>query len=413
MSRPDRQRVGYVVKMYPRLAETFILNEILAHEAAGRELEIFSLRSPVDGKFHRDLGRVQADVTYIPGHTVKAEDFWTTVSEAGRESPIAQRIWEDGRKELAGSVNQAIHLARAARELGVTHMHAHFATIATTVTRLASRLTGVPYSFTAHAKDIYHESVQDDDMTRKLRDASSVVTVSDFNRDYLRNRFGPVADGVRRIYNGLDLQDFSYTPPDGRPPLILGVGRLVEKKGFADLIRACSILRDRNREFECEIIGGGVLRKDLAELITELNLSACVRMLGPTPREEVNRRMGQAAVLAAPCVVSPNGNRDGLPTVLLEAMAVGTPCISTPVTGIPELVRDGDTGLLAAERDPRSLADALQRLLDDRGLGLALAASARRRIESDFDIHRNTVALRELFSPASAELTPRRAVEVG
>ena len=135
-------------------------------------------------------------------------------------------------------------------------------------------------------------------------------------------------------------------------------------------------------------------------------------MLGPLSRDVVNERIRRAAVLAAPCVVSPNGNRDGLPTVLLEAMAIGTPCISTPVTGIPELVRDGDTGLLARERDPQSLADTLLRLLDDRPLGLELATHARRRIESDFDIHRNTVAMRELFRAAPAE-SPRQAVEVG
>ena len=412
MPPAESRRVGYVMKMYPRLAETFILNEILAHEAAGLELEIFSLRSPVDGRFHQDLGRVRAQVTYVPGQTVKGEQLWATLCEARNDLPAVENILEEGQAEPAANVYQAILLARAVRERRITHLHAHFATVATNVTRLASRLSGVPYSFTAHAKDIYHDEVEEADLRRKLQQAVTVVTVSDYNRNHLRDRFGDDAARVRRIYNGLDLQEFPYAPPENRPPLVMGVGRLVDKKGFGDLIEACALLDQRGRKFRCEIIGDGVLKAALAEKISALRMGDSVELLGPRDREEVKHRMRRAGVLAAPCVISPNGNRDGLPTVLIEAMALGTPCISTAVTGIPELVRDGETGLIAAQHDPASLADAIERLLDDRALGLRLAAAARRLVEAEFDIHRNTVALRDVFGAPRAE-APRVAVEAG
>ena len=412
MPATESGRVAYVCKMYPRLAETFILNEILAHEQSGLELEIFSLRMPADGRFHHDLGRVRAQTTYLPGPSVKAEHLWTALSRARRMLPQGRDIFEIAESTDAGNVYQAIALAEAVREGGITHIHAHFATAATTVARLASLLTGVPYSFTAHAKDIFHESVEDADLGRKLRDAASVVTVSDFNLAYLRDRFGENADSVRRIYNGLDLDQFSYSPPRGRPPVVIAVGRLVEKKGFADLIDACAILKDRGREFECEIIGGGVLRKDLDKQVAALGVGDRVHLIGPTSRDEVNRRVRRAALMAVPCVVSANGNRDGLPTVLLETMALGTPCISTAVTGIPEIVRDEQTGLITPQHDPASLADAIERLLDDEALGERLAINARQLVEQEFDIHRNTVTMRELFRPGLPKREPV-TLEVG
>ncbi len=410
MRRDEDGRIGYVLKMYPRLAETFILNEILAHEAAGLDLEIFSLRPPTDGCFHRDLGRVRAVARYLPGPSVRAEFLWTGLCQAHKRWPGADLL-DLAEGEEAEAVHQAIVLAQDVEERGITHLHAHFATAATSVARLAALMTGVPYSFTAHAKDIYCDvAVGEADLRRKLRDAASVVTVSDYNLEYLRTRFGADADRVRRIYNGLDLQELGYAPPEGRPPIVAGVGRLVEKKGFGDLVDAAALLRKRGRAFRCEIIGDGVLRGALAEQVRRLDLGEHVELTGALPRGEVYRRVASAAVLAAPCVVAADGNRDGLPTVLLEAMALGTPCVSTPVTGIPELVREGETGLIVSERDPGALADALERLLDDERLARRLAQNARTLVEADFDIERNSVALREVFGAAAPAPS---AVEVG
>jgi glycosyltransferase involved in cell wall biosynthesis len=202
---------------------------------------------------------------------------------------------------------------------------------------------------------------------------------------------------VYRIYNGLDLDRFSYEAPHHRPPRIIAVGRLIEKKGFEDLIDACALLAQQGRQFQAEIIGAGPLAADLRARINRLDLKGWVDLLGPRPQAEVIRHVRAAAAFAAPCVVGQDGNRDGLPTVLLEAMALGTPCVSTDVTGIPEVLHHGLTGLCVPQRDPAALAAALARLLDDSVLRGRLAAEARELIEAEFNVYRNTAQLRQLF----------------
>jgi len=392
----EASRVAYVLKQYPRYSETFIVNEILAHEAAGLNVEIYSLRSPTDGHFQDRIAQVRAPVNYLP-EGGKANDFWRAVEQAAEVLP---NVWSDlelARGAEAREVFQALLLARDVRRKGIAHLHAHFASVATTVARLASQFAGLPYTFTAHAKDIFHEQVQAADLRQKLRDAAGVVTVSDFNGTYLRTAFGDAAANVRRIYNGLDLDQFHYAAPSDRPPWIVSVGRLVEKKGVADLIDACRLLADRGCDFVCRIIGDGELDAALRDQIRRLDLQPQVEMLGPRPQAEVIQLVQGAAVLAVPCVVGADGNRDGLPTVLLEAMALGTPCVSTDVTGIPEVVHHGHTGLIVPQHDAPALAAALERLLLDSELRVTLASRARRLIEQNFQIHNNAAQLRALF----------------
>nr|WP_254150927.1 glycosyltransferase [Candidatus Chloroploca mongolica] len=404
-------RIGYVLKVYPRFSETFIVSEILAHEAAGTELEIFALRPPTEGRFHEQLARVRAPVTYLPSQGLRASDFWAQVRRAAAGDPLFWERFAPAQNEDLVDVAQALALADLVRERGLTHLHAHFASSATTVARLAARLAGISYSFTAHAKDLYHESVDATQMRHKLADASAVVTVSDYNVAYLQTQFGEAAAGVRRIYNGLELACFPFQAPMGRPQQIIAVGRLVEKKGFDVLIDACALLRDQGRTFTCLIVGTGDQQVALAQQITRLNLDAQVRLVGPRPQSEVVDLVQRGSVFAAPCVVGNDGNRDGLPTVLLEAMALGTPCVATDVTGIPELIEHGVTGLLVPQRDPGSLAASLAALLDDEALRVDLALAARQRIEQMFDSARNSEALRMLFAEAS-ECAPLRMKEV-
>jgi glycosyltransferase involved in cell wall biosynthesis len=179
--------------------------------------------------------------------------------------------------------------------------------------------------------------------------------------------------------------------------MVLGVGRLVEKKGFADLIEACAHLARRGTDFRCRIIGTGELEADLQAQVERLGLEDRVELVGPQPQAQVARELSQAAVFAAPCLIGEDGNRDGLPTVLLEAMAVGTPCISTDVTGIPEVLHHQHTGIIVPQHDPAALADAIQQLLCDSELRCALARNARQLIEERFDIRRNAAHVRRLF----------------
>lgn len=394
---PEESKVAYVVKMYPRFSETFIVSEILAHEAAGLRVEIFSLRAPVDTHFQDLLARVKSPVHFVSADRPRVVDFWDALTAAGASIP---RFWQ-AIGAFAGEdprdVHQAVLLARTLTEEGFTHIHAHFGSVATSVARMASRLSGIPYSFTAHAKDIYHESVDATDFRRKLADAAAVVTVSDFNLAFIRASFGPVASRVRRIYNGLHLDNFPFTPPHDREMRVVAVGRLVEKKGFDDLVRAMALLRDRGTTARCEIIGSGMMERELRTLIENYRLEEMVDLVGSLPQGEMMKRVASASVLAAPCVNGLDGNRDGLPTVLLEAMALGTPCVSTPVAGIPEVVRHRFTGLLVSERDVAALATAIESLLADAALRVSLASAAREVIESEFDVNHNAAAVRQLF----------------
>jgi hypothetical protein len=392
--------VGYVVKRYPRFSETFVVSEILAHEAAGLSVEIFSLYPPNDSHFQESLARVRAPVTYLSADGLRATDFWAGVQQAADCVPEVCAALDTVRQEQAREVYQALFLAREARRKNLQHLHAHFATVATSVVRLATRFARLPYSFTAHAKDIFHASVNPEELRRNLSGAAAVVTVSDYNLQYLRQTFGPTASRVRRIYNGLDLDQLGTPSHQNGNSLVVAVGRLIEKKGFAHLVEACRILADRGRRFECLIIGTGPLEASLRTQIDAMRLSDRVKLLGPRPRHEVLGYMRQAAVCAAPCVVGNDGDRDGLPTVLLEAMAVGAPCVSTDVTGIPEAIHDGETGFVVPQGDPVSLAAASERLLDDPALRARIATRARQFVETHFDVHRNSAELRELFLSA-------------
>jgi glycosyltransferase involved in cell wall biosynthesis len=395
-------RIGYVVKRFPRYSETFVVTEVLAHEMAGWEVEIFSLRPPNDTHFQDLLARVRAPVRYLPSEGTRPTDFWGALQEARRLTPACWAALDAACGEPAGEVHQALVLAVEVRRRGIEHLHAHFATSAATVARLAARMAEVPFTFTAHAKDIYHEDVRPDDLHRKLAEAAAVVTVSDFNLAYLRDTYGPAAAGVRRVYNGLDLERFPYRDPRARPPRVVAVGRLVEKKGFDVLVEAAALLAGRGTACAVDIIGGGELEEALARQVQERGLGERVRLLGPRPQAEMVRLVADAAAFAAPCVVGRDGNRDGLPTTLLEAMALGTPCVSTDVTGIPEILQDGETGLVVPQNDPEALASALGRLLGDPELRVALAERARRRIDEDFDSRTNAARMRQLLAGVHA-----------
>ena len=397
--RTQRVKVAYVLKMYPRFSETFIINEILAHEAAGLDVEIFSLRPPNDGRFHEALASVRASVSYLPATGLKLSRFWADIEQSSREFPRLWTVLASATREEPRDIHQALLLAQAAKANGITHLHAHFGSVATTVARVAAHIAELPFSFTAHAKDIFHEDVDSDDLRVKLGNAATTVTVSNYNLKYLQSTYGEAAHNVRRIYNGMDLHRFSYAEPGNRPAEIITVGRLVEKKGFCDLIAACALLAETGREFHCTIVGKGPLEQQLLQQVRDLGLTQQVQLLGPRPQGEVARLVQSAAVFAAPCVVGSDGNRDGLPTVLLESMALGTPCIATDVTGIPEVLRNEETGLMIPQHDPQSLATALERLLDDTPLCIHLAGNARRLIESDFDIVKNTAELRTCYQP--------------
>ena len=399
-------KVAYVLKMFPRFSETFILSEILELERQGMEVRIYSLKLPNDGRFHGVVARVKAPVTYVP--SVVAANFRDFLTPHWRVFNWNRRrylktLWRTIRRRRWGAVKrfmQAAYLAPQLRDAGITHVHAHFASSATSVAHHLHHLIGLSYSFTAHAKDIYIDGVAEDVLRRKLDSARFIVTVSDYNRAHLAS-IAPHADIVR-IYNELDLQQFSLdgTHPDALP-MVLAVGRLVEKKGFDILVRACAILNSQQVRFRCTIVGTGALEHPLRAMVDELELGDLIDLPGPMPREALITLYPRASVLVAPCVIGSDGNRDGLPTVLIEAMALGVPVISTDVTGIPELVQHGVTGRLAGQNDPGALAASIRASLEQRADSMEMAREGRRVVESRFDLRRNVTDLRTLLEKAS------------
>ncbi|MCF6323972.1 MAG: glycosyltransferase family 4 protein [Gammaproteobacteria bacterium] len=387
-------RIAYIMKMYPRFSETFIVNEILSHQKAGVNVDIFSLRKPVDGRFHEMLSSIQSAVTYIPENPLSGEKLWKLIQKGTLHYPQQWNTLQESQYSNANEISQAFMLADIIRDRKITHLHAHFATTATTVARLAALMTGISYTFTAHAKDIFHSSVVESDFSNKLEYAQAAITISDFNYTYIKQHYGESASRLQRVYNGLFLNEFVYEQPKKISKTIISVSRLVTKKGISFLIDACFRLRKKGVDFQCLIIGDGPLKEQLQNEISTKNLDEFVILLGEKTQMEVKQLVKNSAVFAAPCIIAEDGNRDGLPTVLLEAMALGTPCISTNVTGIPEVIKDHVTGLLISEKNSLQLSNAIERLLNDDNLGMTLSKNARKLIEKEFDIDKNTKILR-------------------
>jgi colanic acid/amylovoran biosynthesis glycosyltransferase len=392
-------RVGYIAKVFPRRSETFVVNELLAHEAAGMDVDVFSLRPSGDVGAHASHARLRADVVQLPSQ-VLIGDLLDEAAACSEFVSLAD-VLEQARTFSPREALHALLLARHVRQRELTHLHAHFANIAAQVTRLAAQFAGVPYSLTCHAKDIFCDDVDTAMLGALIDDAAAVITVSEFNVRFLSERFPEAAERIHRVYNGLELEHFSYTSPADRPPVIVGVGRLVEKKGFDDLLRACALLRDAGRSFSCTIVGSGAKEAELHRLAADLHLDGIVTFTGAASQEEVRAQVGGAAVMAVPCVVAHDGNRDGLPTVLVEAMALGTPCVATPVTGIAEVIDHERNGLLVPERSPVELAAALARLLDAPAERVRVAEAARQLVEDEFDAAATTARWRQIVGSAA------------
>jgi glycosyltransferase involved in cell wall biosynthesis len=414
----QRYTIAYIVKAWPRLSETFILNEIISLEQRGVRIRIFSVKQPDTGPAHSKVAQVRAQVTYLAFWPNWKRTIPANLRLLFRQPVRYLRVLLDAMKtnlirhhRFAVPLHflEAAYLTDILFRSPADHLHAHFASTPSLVALFIHRLSGIPYTFTAHAKDIY---VTDPVVFRaKLEEARSVVTCTEFNRDYLMKQFGCLADQkVRCIYHGLDISQFKFAlsrKDEAGEPVILSVARLVEKKGLEDLILAADILRRRGRAFKMEIIGSGPLRDSLKTQAQRLGLGDRVRLTGAQAHEVVCLAYRRACVFVLPCVVASNGDRDGIPNVLLEAMASGVPVISTPVSGIPELIESGVNGLLVSPRDARSLADAIERLLASRELSEGLARAARVKLESSFSLEASAEQLLAVFRGAEPELQSR------
>ncbi len=391
--------IGFLVKTYPKLSETFVLEEILGLERLGVKLHIFSLNPPSDDAVHSGFDNVVANVTYLP------QNYWSLASVAAQFAQALRHPWRylnslafaltRGERGGLRDFLRAGVLAEKMRALNIAHVHSHFISEPTGVAELTSRLSGVSYSVSAHAKDIYLS--QPSVLRRKLERAKFTVTCTCYNRNHL-HAIAPKAI-VQRMYHGIDLERFDGASDalKAAPPLVLSVGRLVEKKGFATLIQACLALNLKGLSFRCEIVGYGSEQKNLQDQIDSFGLGDVVVLIGKMTHAALIARYRQATLFVLPSQIAEDGDRDGIPNVLLEAMAMELPVVSTDVSGIPEVVQSGRNGLLVPPKNASALAEAIGELLVDSKLRGRMGKEGRHVVETMFDNARNLLLLRGLF----------------
>ena len=393
-------RIVYFVSLFPCWSETFIVREINALIELGVDIRIVSLKPATEAMVQSDAKALLDRVVYHPPwHVALPRVVAQLLKHPLRESKdMFDLVLQLSKRpsDLAKSLVvwwRTLALLPVIRRMAPDHLHAHWATFPSTAAMWSARRLNVPFSFTAHAHDIF---VNDHLLAEKLKRAAFGVTISEFNRQYLASNISPIARACMRIVHcGVVPADFAFQPEGREPRSILAVGRLDEIKGFVHLVGACELLAQRGVAFDCRIVGEGPLRLALQQRIDAAGLGQRVRLLGAKPQEEVRQHLSRASVFVLPSVVTSLGDRDGIPVALMEAMAVGLPVVSTRVSGIPELVLDGVTGLLADPGDPEGLAQSIERVLNDPDAAEGLARRARSKVVEDFDVAKEALKLYE------------------
>lgn len=412
-------RIAYVVRSFPRLSQTFILNEVLALEESGVQVRIFSSINPAEEVVQPQVKSLQAQVDYLQEAFTRS--WWLLLWEHLLMIFVAPQrylrtLWyvirhpesDEGYKASTryGCFLQAVYLAHLLwREKGgngeIEHIHAHFAHDPTLIAHLASMLTGLTYSFTAHARDIYQ--IAPVALAERIKHALAVVTVCALNLDYFKSIVPAKYHAkLRVIHNGINLNEFkpAQRAGEGATPLIVSASRLVEKKGYLDLLAACRQLKERGYDFRCKIYGEGPLYATLEEHIQANRLGDCVTLAGVYTHQELQQIMSEAAIFALTPFVTDDGDRDGIPTALAEAMACGVPVVSTTVAGIPELVAHEHNGLLAAPHAVAEIAANLETLLTERDKRRNMGVAARQTIVEQFNLRTGAQMLARLYENA-------------
>jgi glycosyltransferase involved in cell wall biosynthesis len=394
-------RVAFVLKGYPRLSETFIAQELAALERRGLEILIVSLRRPTDARRHAVHDEIRAALLYLPEYLLREPlrvfRAWRKVRRTGNYSKTF-RLWirdltRDPTPNRIRRFGQALVLA-AELPADVTRLHAHFLHTPASVARYAALLRGLPWSGSAHAKDIW--TTPEWDKREKLASCEWLVTCTAANRDHLAALAPPAR--VELVYHGVDLTRFSQQPSsrNGEPVVILSVARLIEKKGIDVLLEALArISPELNWRFVQ--VGDGPLKGSLQNRASALGLSGKITWRGALTQDELLIEYRKADVFALASRIASDGDRDGLPNVLMEAQSQGLACVATRVSAIPELVRDGHTGLLVEENDPDALARALEALISSPARRRALGVAGQARVMQTFGLDDNVEPLARKF----------------
>ena len=387
---------AYLFERFPSFTQTFCYREVLEMRRQGVAAPIYSIRIPKDipADCPEELARA---VRYLPEPDALAAEMKTLRLLGRYPWKVIQTLRGWGKRPDKGRVMAAAWLGKRLRAQGVRHVHAHFAGIAARTAYWLKEFYGITFSFTGHANDMFCETDFPVTLGDLVREAAFVVAEADFSRDWLRRRHPAHAAKIHRVYNGIGSAGFLQSNPAPGRPRLVSVGRCIEKKGFADLIDACALLRDRGLDFECAIVGGGPLEEALRARIAERGLQGMVSLPGPLPQEEVRTLLVNARVFVLACATESDGGMDNFPTVIVEAMAAGLPVVSTRLAAVPEMVAQGVTGLLVEEKQPRQLADALETILRDPVLGERLGACGKTAAAERFAVEVTVAELRKFL----------------
>ncbi|HSN32358.1 MAG TPA: glycosyltransferase family 4 protein [Ideonella sp.] len=411
-------RIAFVLKGYPRLSEAFIAQEIAALERRGLEILIVSLRRPTEARRHRLHGEIRAEVKYLPEYLwrepLRVLRAWWTVRKWATYERARSLWWKDlARDPTASRVRRFGQALVLAAELpgDVARLHAHFLHTPASVARYAAVLRALRWSGSAHAKDIW--TTPEWEKREKLADCEWLVTCTAANRDHLAALAPP--GRVELVYHGVDLGRFPFpraarAAKDGSdaedPLLILSVARLVEKKGTEVLLEALARLPAR-LHWRLVHVGGGPLGDKMRRRARALGIADRVSWRGALAHDALVDEYRRADLFALACRVARDGDRDGLPNVLGEAQSQGLACVATRVSAIPELVRDGVSGVLVDENDPQALAAALAALIADPARRRALGNAGQARVRAQFALEPNFERLAGKFGLASSRAARR------
>jgi glycosyltransferase involved in cell wall biosynthesis len=385
---------AYLFERFPSFGQTFCYREVAELARQGVTPPIFSIRKPKDEPSQDWDKRIVERTLYLPEEIELLDEVRRASHRREITREVVAALDEWGRRTDFLRLYQAVYIGLRLQRIGIAHVHAHFAGMAARTAFWIQKFFGISFSFTAHANDIFAPRDFEIGLDKLVGAARAIITETDYAKKFLQERFPGRADRIHRIYNGLNLAEFRHADFSSVPPLVVAVGRLIDKKGFSDLIRACHLLVERGKLFRCQIIGEGPFEKKLHEQIDELDLESCVELPGPKRQHEIKKYLAAGTVFVMPSVIDPEGGMDNLPTVIMEAMAVGLPVVATAIGGIPEMVVESETGFLVGPGNLIALADSIERVIVDLALARRLGQAGVARARTLFSIDKN---VRELL----------------